>query len=145
MKKMYKIIAAILVIGILGAAYGWFFVYNKPHENYSKIEPVAKLEAKVCFDAFAENSPETADWLGQVIQISGTVNEFEQADSLSILVFVQNEDEMFGSSGIRCSMIPDFSEQAAKLKLPTQISIKGYCTGFNGSDLIIEQCVIIKL
>lgn len=144
MKKFFKIVIILLILGIIGASYGWFFIYNKPHTDYSKVEPFANLKAEDCYNEFANGTEESKKLLGQVIQISGEAKTFEKLDSLAILVFVFSEDDMFGSEGIRCSLSPSAIEEASNIALPANITVKGYCTGYNGSDLIIEQCILIS-
>jgi len=143
MKRSYKILLILVVVSILGAAYGWFFVYNKPHTDYSKEKPVAVLNAESCYTSFANGEDKTKQWLGQVIQISGTANSIEKGDSLTTIVFVFSEG-MFGDEGIRCSLLPDAAEKVASLTFPVDITLKGYCTGYNETDLVIEQCSIIN-
>lgn len=141
MKKIYLFLIIAAIIGLLAGAYGWFFVYNKPHTDYSTATPFAKISADECYNGFVISSEPSKLWLGQVIEIHGKATIFEQTDSLSILVFVFNEDEMFGNEGIRCSFLPNDAEQAARLNLPAEVTLKGYCTGYNGSDVLLEQCV----
>ncbi len=142
MKKIWKIIIALAILGMLGAAYGWFFVYNKPHTDYSKEEPVAVLTAQEAFELFSNhNEIKTKDMLGKVIQISGEAKSVENSDSLTIVVFVFKEGD-FGDEGVRCSMLPSEAEKLKSISFPAQISIKGYCTGYNETDLLIEQCVV---
>jgi hypothetical protein len=47
---------------------------------------------------------------------------------------------MFGDEGIRCVMSKKSSPEAAKLKPDGITRIKGYCTGFNDTDVIMEHC-----
>jgi len=143
MKRIYKILLILVAVCILGAAYGWFFVYNKPHTDYSKEKPVVVLNAESCYTSFADGEEKTKQWLGQVIQISGTANSIEKDDSLTTIVFVFSEG-LFGDEGIRCSLLPKSVEKTTSMTFPAQVTLKGYCTGYNETDLVIEQCSIIE-
>lgn len=143
MKNLKRIIIVALIFGGIGAAYTWFFVYNKKHTDYAREKPEYTMEAKNCFNAFVNNSNESADMLGKVVQIYGTVNKFEEGDSLSTLIFVFNEG-MFGDEGIRCVLLPESAEKAAVMNLPAELSLKGYCVGYNETDLILEYCTLIN-
>jgi len=143
MKRFYKFLIIVIILGILGAVYGWFFIYNKPHTDYSTVKPVAILDAESCYNSFVNKEAKTKAWLGQVIEISGKAQSFEKTDSLTTVVFVFNEG-MFGDEGIRCSLLPESAEKIKSISFPAEITIKGYCTGYNETDLVIEQCSIIN-
>jgi hypothetical protein len=140
MKKLVKIIGVLAILGILGAAYGWFFVYNKPHVNYEKAEPDAVLSAKECYQAF---SAENSENLGKVLLLNGVPTAVEQQDSMVIVVFAFNQG-MFGDEGIRCTMLPNHNKTALALDFSKEIKIKGKCQGYNGTDVILEHCSIVN-
>lgn len=140
MKKLVKVIGVLAILGILGAAYGWFFVYNKPHVNYENAEPDVVLTAEDCYKTFTS---ENSDYLGKVLQLSGVPTSIEQQDSLVIVVFAFNEG-MFGDEGIRCTMLPNHSKTALGLNVSNEIKIKGKCQGYNGTDVILEHCSIVN-
>jgi hypothetical protein len=140
MKRLLKIGAVLAVVGVLAAAYVWFFIYNKPHKNYEKAKPEAVLSAADCFNSFVNNNN---DYTGKVIQLDGALSNVESQDSLVIVVFVFNEG-MFGDEGIRCTMLPKYKQDALELNMNDKIDIKGLCTGYNGTDVILEHCSIIN-
>lgn len=140
MKKLVKVIGVLAILGILGAAYGWFFVYNKPHVNYEKAEPDAKLSAKVCYQTFAN---ENTDNLGKVLLLTGVPTSVEQQDSLVIVVFAF-EQGMFGDEGVRCTMLPNYNDAALAYDFSKEINIKGKCQGYNDTDVILEHCSIVN-
>ena len=140
MKKLLKIVGILAIIGILAAAYGWFFVYNKPHENYEKAKPEAVLTATDCFESFTSNGGKLT---GQVLQLEGVPSYVEEQDSMVIVVFVYNEG-MFGDEGIRCTMLDNHSQKALALNLSNTVDIKGLCTGYNGTDVILEHCSFVN-
>lgn len=140
MKKLMKIVGILVIVGILAATYGWFFVYNKPHKNYEKAKPQAVLSATDCFESFTGNGNTLT---GQVLQIEGALSYVEEQDSMVIVVFVFNEG-MFGDEGIRCTMLPKYNEAALAMNSSNKIDIKGLCTGYNGTDVILEHCSFVK-
>ena len=50
---------------------------------------------------------------------------------------------MFGDEGIRCIMLPNQNELMKKYGTSTLITIKGYCTGYNDTDVIIEKASVV--
>lgn len=140
MKTWIKIVLAIVLIGIIAALLGYFFIYNKPHKDYEKAKPAFTLPAKELYDAFVSRKDESsAKYNDQVILLSGRVSKIEATDSLVIAVFVFNQG-MFGDEGIRCTFLPKYNETARKILPDSEIRVKGYCAGFTDTDVILEQC-----
>jgi hypothetical protein len=144
MKTCVKIILSLFVAGIITAVLIYTFVYNKSHPDYEKIKPDYTLSASELYNSFKSNTTGSEiKYNGKVLSVSGTLTKVESTDSLVIVVYVFNQG-MFGDEGIRCTMLPKFNEEAKKLQPGNIYNIKGYCTGFNDSDVILEQCTIIK-
>jgi len=143
MKLWIKIILGLAIAGIVAAFLIYHFVINKPHPNFEKIKPDYTLDAGAFYNEF-KTTRENASKLynGKVIEISGKLSRVESADTLTIAVFIFSKG-MFGDEGIRCVMLKKYSEDAKKLKPDGTIRIKGYCTGFNETDVIIEHCSLI--
>ena len=144
MKKLKIIIGVLLVIGILGGTYGWFFVYNKPHRDYENEEAEYSIVAIDCYQKFASLAEGTENnYTGKMLEISGIPSKIETNDSLCVVVFVFNEG-MFGDEGIRCSMLASHHEKAKLLSMNETVNIKGFCSGYNGTDVVLEHCSIVR-
>jgi len=144
MKKWFKIIVVTAIIGIGGLAYIWFFVYNKPHQNIEKSTPDFVISSSKCYNSYTdENNTGLSDYTGKVLQITGIPSSIESNDSLVVVVFVFNQG-MFGDEGIRCTMLPSHADKSKNINLLVPITIKGYCSGYNDTDVVLEQCSIIK-
>ncbi|TRZ71276.1 MAG: hypothetical protein D4R97_06945 [Bacteroidetes bacterium] len=143
MKLWIKIILGLAVAGIGAALLIYHFVINKPHPDFEKIKPDYSLNAGAFYNEF-KTSKENAHKLynGKVIEITGKLARVESADTLTIAVFVFNQG-MFGDEGIRCTVSKKFNPETKKLKPDGIIRIKGYCTGFNETDVIMEHCSLI--
>jgi hypothetical protein len=143
MKLWIKIMLGLALVGITAAFLIYHFVINKPHPDYEKIKPEYTLDAGAFYNEF-KTSKENASKLynGKVIEITGKLSRMENVDTLTIAVFVFSQG-MFGDEGIRCTMSKKFSEEAKKLKPDGIIRIKGYCSGFGDSDVIMEHCSLI--
>jgi len=144
MKKWMKIITALAVIGVLAAVYVWFFVYNKPHRDYEKADPDHIVAAEELFFQF-RNDKAVADSLytGMVLQVNGALDKVESGDSLVVAIFIFDQG-MFGDEGIRCVMLDNHYKGLADYGKGDGIIIKGFCTGYNDTDVILEKCSIIK-
>jgi hypothetical protein len=142
MKKWIIILAGIIIAGIAGLAVIFFFFYNKPHPDYEKMDAAYSLKASELYQAFTTGRQEAEKkFNGQVVEISGIPAKLEDTDSLVVAVFVFNQG-MFGDEGIRCTLLPGAHAKARGMSPATEVKIKGYCTGFNDTDVILEQCSI---
>lgn len=144
MKTWIKIGIGLAIAGIIGALVVYKFVYNKPHPDYETETADFRMEAKQLFSEF--KSDETAagqKYNGKVIEISGTPSSIEDADSMLIVVFAF-EEGMFGSEGIRVTMLPKFNDPRRQISTSETITLKGFCTGFNGTDVILEKGSMVK-
>lgn len=144
MKILKKIVAALVVLGILGAVYIWFFVYNKPHRDYENASADYSIEAIDCYQNFTSQFDGSEDmYTGKILEISGVPNQIESNDSLCVLVFVFNEG-MFGDEGIRCTMLASHHQKAKQLDMSKNVKIKGFCSGYNDTDVVLEHCSIVE-
>ena len=64
-------------------------------------------------------------------------------DSLVIAVFVFNQG-MFGDEGVRCTMLHGQTKLAANISKGNTVKIKGFCSGYNDTDVILEKCSLIQ-
>jgi hypothetical protein len=144
MKKWMKIIGALAVIGILAALYVWFYIINKPHTDYEKADPDQIVACEELFLQY-RNDKALADSLytGKVLQITGPLSKVSSKDTLVVAIFVFDEG-MFGDEGIRCVMLPNHYAALGDYGIGSIITLKGYCTGYNDTDVIIEKSSIIK-
>ena len=145
MKKTLIIIGILIVVGAIAALLVYKYVYNKPHPDYVTAEPEAKVKAKRLYTDFSKN-PEIANerYGGKIIQIEGNITRVDLVDSLVVLVYVYGDDEMF-EEGIRVTMLPAFHQEARKLSKLRPVKVKGLCTGYNGSDVIIEKGSLVAV
>jgi len=140
MKKVIKITGVLFLVAVLAAAYVWFFVYNKPHRDFEKAKPVIVESARQSYQNFKTN-PRAAE-AGKVIEIHGVPSGIEHSDSLVVVVFAFQKG-MFGNEGVRCTVLPNYRKEAVKLSIRDTVYIKGFCSGYNGTDVILEDCSII--
>ncbi len=143
MKKWMKIIGSLAIVGIIATLYIWFYVINKPHRDYEKAEPDHVLAAEQLFEQYRHDKV-IADSLytGMVLQINGNIDKVESKDSIVVAIFIFDQG-MFGDEGIRCILLPNHYAELGNYGKGSEITIKGYCTGYNDTDVIIEKASII--
>jgi hypothetical protein len=143
MNKWIKIFLVLIGVGVVAGIAVYVFVYNKPHTDYANAKPEIVAEARACFDEFVNNRTQAEQkYNGKIVQLSGEVTRIEKNDTLAVLVFVFNEG-VFGDEGVRCTMLPDASA-AAEVKPGVRVAVKGLLTGYNETDVIMENCSLVK-
>jgi hypothetical protein len=146
MKRKKLIIAAIALfaIGLVSAGLVYQFVYNKPHRDYERAKPVFIIAATDLFDSFrTDREKAEKKYNGQVVLLSGKLDKIEVSDDLVTGVFVFGQG-MFGDEGIRCTMLPQHAPGLKSIPEGSDVQIKGFLTGYNDSDVILEKCSIIR-
>jgi len=135
---MKKIISIGFLITVLLVGYVYFFQYNKSHPDYANQKPVFQINAEKLYSDFTNNT-DSKKYLGKVIQIEGIVSTIEKTDS-SAVISINFEEGMFGEQGVRCTMI----SSDVLVKSGAKITIKGVCTGYNDTDVVLEHCITIN-
>jgi hypothetical protein len=143
MNKWLKIFIGLSLLGLLTAAAVYFFVYNKPHVNYEKAKPQHTLSAEVLYYSFVQDE-EAAQQIynGTVVQFDGRLDDIEVSGEMVIAMFSFGEG-MFGAEGVRCTMLENHALALQEILPGTEITLKGFCAGYNGTDVIIENCSIV--
>ncbi len=144
MSKTVKILLGIVVIGLLAALMVYFFIYNKPHTNYEKAKTDVEITAENLYQSYVnDQSNAEQTFNGKVIEVTGKLDGLEEVEEMVIAVFALSEG-MFGKEGIRCTMLPNHQETVRSMKSGDMITLKGFCAGFSGSDVIMEECSVIQ-
>jgi hypothetical protein len=143
MKKKMIVLLSIGAIGIIAFALIWKFVYNKPHMDYAAATADHSLTPLELYEAFTLNYDEAMElYIGRMIEVTGKPDAIEQVGDLVIAAF-HFGDGPFGPEGVRCTFIEGYDAQ--HVQSGQTITIKGYCTGFTGEDVILENCTDASL
>jgi hypothetical protein len=140
MKMWLKVLIGLAVLGVCASVLVYFFVYNKPHPDYENLKPDFVINAEDLYKSFMiDKTGSEKIYNGKVLQVDGKVSKTEVNDSLAVAVFVFDQGP-FGDAGIRCSFPLKFRDEVKKLVPDGSVRIKGYCTGYNDTDVILEEC-----
>ncbi|HRY32343.1 MAG TPA: hypothetical protein P5531_05195 [Bacteroidales bacterium] len=139
MKKWMLILITLIILGVIAAFLIYKYIYNKPHTDYVKAKTDVSVHAADLFNAYvSDQASADATYTGKVLEVKGAFTRIEQADSLTIVVFVLGEG-LFGDEGVRVTLLPAYSDKASQLEPGSEITLKGYCTGFNDTDVVLEK------
>ncbi|MEQ8323964.1 MAG: hypothetical protein RIC15_00155 [Vicingaceae bacterium] len=141
--KGVKILVVILTLIGTGIFIVYEFTYNKSKPDYAELEADYQVSAEELYNEFlADQVGSSAKYNGKMLQLSGEITKIERTDSLLIAVYVFNEG-MFGDEGVRCTFLADKAQNLENADLSTN-DIKGFCSGYNDVDVILEKCTLIK-
>lgn len=143
-KNVFRIALIILILALASGFYVWKYIYNKPHPDYLTLPADASVEAMTLFNAYiTDQSAAEKIYNGKVVEITGVPTAIEQSDSLHFVVFVFRQGD-FGDEGIRCTLHPQALKNDFHLIPDKPVTLKGYLTGFNGTDIIFEKCSFVE-
>jgi hypothetical protein len=145
MNKWIKIIAILAVAGLIAAFLVWKFYINKPHADIENTPAAYSLNASELWKQYnQELKISDSLYTGKVVEISGNLSNIDKVDSLLYLVFVMEPDPDFGNKTIRCEMLAKYNGEAAALAPNSPVKVKGFCSGYDQTDIKFTKCSIIK-
>jgi hypothetical protein len=144
MKTWIKIGIGVGIVAVIALFLAYKFVYQKQQPDYENMDAAFTTTARNLYEAFKSNKDEAAGkFNGEVLVLTGTLGKVETADSTITLVFIFNRSEL-SEEGVRCIMLPSFNQDASRLQPDGEVRIKGYCTGFSGTDVVLEHCSVMS-
>ena len=145
MNKIFKTGLILGVIGLVAAALVWKFYVNKPHDDIEKSTPAYTMATEEIWKQYnADLKTSDSLYTGKVIELSGKLNRADKSDSLVYAVFVMEADSLFGDKSVRCEMLQKYNDETIAIAAGTAVKIKGFCTGFDGTDIKFNKCSIVK-
>lgn len=139
MKIFWRVVLGLLAVVVLVVAYFLVFVYFKPHVDYLKAEVEVVVSGEQLFHDFVSDpAGAAATYNGRVLLVEGVVDQVEEEEGLVVAVMVF-DDGFFGQEGVRFTMLEG---QQGKVAAGRHMQIKGFCTGYTGADVILENASV---
>jgi len=144
MNKRLIIGLTILVALAAGAGYA-YHEYYRPHVSMANATSDFDSEAVALIREFESNEAKAnKKYLSKVLIVQGMVKAVDSAGG-----WVISLGDTITQTSVRCLMDSLFRGTSPAIVRGNQISIKGYCTGFNadellGSDVLLDRCVLHK-
>ena len=130
-----KIVIAVVVLGIIGAAIG-YYMYQKPVDKMSSLSVNEEISAQDLFTAFESNEAEANKrFLDKVIAVKGTVTKISK-DNEKASIFLETGDML---ASIMCQL------EDVNAKFPSEgdeVTVKRVCTGYL-TDVVLVRSIII--
>jgi RecG-like helicase len=139
MKTWKKMLAAVVLITLAAAAYG-FYLYNKKPADVRKLPADYEMAAALLVADFSKD--ETAanhKYLDKVIAVKGKITEVKlDAATGQATVTLDTGDPL---AAVTCSFYNEEAAAVKKLQQGMAVVIKGKCTG-KLMDVVLNKCSI---
>ncbi len=135
---MKKALLALLIIGIVGIAVG-YYQWNKPKENMATSQAEATVgAAQLLTEYSAAEDAANAKYLGKTIAVSGPVKETSiEAGTIKVMLGTGQE------FGVYCTLDSLAQHPRTAFPLGETITLKGKCDGYN-LDVQLSRCVEVR-
>ena len=142
MKRIYKILAGLAIIGILAGAGMYWYAFMRPHTNMLKAEAEVKLSASDLFNDFSSNeAAANTKYIGKIIEVTGNIVQVNTDETQTSIIL---EDELFGvSTYLDSSFVASNPNLIQEINPNQSVTIRGQCDGML-SDVVISRAVIIQ-
>ena len=145
MKKILYLSLIIVGIIIIGAGAYAFMEYNRKPKDAAKVKAAFSLNCEQLCQAFLKNEKKAQQlYDGKAIAVTGELSSVEKDEHGSYtLIFEDSVD----NAAVRCSLDSLHNEGCAALTKGRQLTVKGFCSGFNkddllGSDVLLSRCTV---
>ena len=104
MKKIRVIIILIVVFSLMGSAYAWFFIWNKPKQDVKDAASIP-VSATVIFNDYSTNEKSAnTKYIDKIVEVTGEVNNVSKNAEGKTVLLLKTDDLMFG---VNCTMEED--------------------------------------
>ena len=135
MKKTWKVLLAIVLIGLITGAIIFYKIWYMPHRDV-KDETAIAVTAQAIMDTYtADEKKANTLYLDKAIEVSGEVAGVSKTQQGKTVLSLKTSDPM---AGVRCTMKED-----VEVKPGEQVKIKGICSGFL-MDVTLIDCYVVK-
>jgi hypothetical protein len=139
MKRFFKYIGILFVIGILVGVAVFLFVFRKSSDNIANETPAFKVSCTQLVSEFESNEQvANTKYLDKVIEVSGTIAELN-SDTSGVNITLRDEN---ATSGVTCSFGISQKINIKELKLGSPLTCKGICTGFLMDVTLIKGALV---
>jgi len=127
-------------IVIVAAVFTFGYAFRGAENSVEKIDASYSITANELFNAF--DSDETAaneKFLGKVIEVKGTIGEFEKTNNGFVVIKLSSDSPM---GGVSCSFETNQDNILRQAEKGGNITIKGTCSGML-MEVILDKCAVV--
>lgn len=130
-----KLIAAVLVLALIGVGTGIYLFY-KPTADAGSADGIPVTAVELAKQYTADEQKANTDYLGKVVQVSGTVSEVSKNQDGAVVVIFETGDPM---APVLCTM----EDKAVVATASQSLTLKGFCNG-NNLGVVLNRCVVVE-
>ena len=142
MKRIYIIIAILVVVILMAGAGAYWDAFMRPHANILTARPAYVLSSSQLLSEFSEDE-EAANkkYAGEIVEVAGKIADVKKGVKQTAVIL---EDHFSGISVyLDSSFVVNHPETVNDLDAEQSITIRGQCDGML-TDIIISRAVIIE-
>ena len=145
MKKFFKIILYLFIVGLICGIGVYLYVFHKPHRNLANEKPAFTLTAADLIIQFGEKEDSCYKVYGdKAIQVNGKIADISKKGNIIQTIVLENS-----SSGVSCGFNSLYnvenSEKISKLKVGDIVKLKGKCDGYDMiMGVVLTQCCVVE-
>ena len=127
MKKGWKYIIALSVIGLIVAAIVSLYVFRKSDNSVAGKKPDFKVLCSEIVNEFeSDEQSASTKYVDKIVEVEGVIAEIS-SDEESYVIILKDPDSF---SGVSCSISKEEIKEDEIGKAGDKIKIKGICTGY---------------
>jgi hypothetical protein len=131
----------LLIVGLVVVAASAYFGYREWNRDLVQAEDTkadVTLKAEELFQAFVTDEvAANTRFNDKVVQVEGKVREVNGGGTAPVNVLLETGDAL---GAVVCEFEPG---TAVDLKKDAQVTIKGFCAGYN-LDVLLQRCAIVE-
>lgn len=127
-----KIIGVVLLLALIGVGTGIYLFY-KPSKDACGSDGIPITAIELARQYTADEKKANTDYLGKVVEVSGTVSEVTKNQDGAVVITFDTGDPM---APVLCTMEEG---KAATATVSQKVTIKGFCNG-NNLGVVLNRC-----
>lgn len=142
MKKIIRIIAALLIIIALGSFIAWKALMNAPKASAAEKPIDISIAAQALYQEYsADEVAGDKKYISQVIQVKGKITDLYEDEQGAPVALLGLDNEDFG--GILCTFEVNQKEKLSHKTIGDSIIVKGICSGLL-MEVVLNRCNLIQ-
>jgi len=145
MKKIFKVILILFIIGLICGIGVYLYVFHKPHRNLANEKPAYELNAADLLSQYGAKEDSCNKLYGdKALQVSGKIADISKKGELVQTIVLEDP-----TTGISCSFDSAYCaenlKQISGFKVGDKIILKGKCDGYDAiMGVVLTRCVLVK-
>jgi hypothetical protein len=139
MKKLLKILASLILTGLLILVGGWLYINYAPQKSTEKKTADVTLTASELYATFeADEAAANQHFIGQILAVKGVIGEKLTDENLAPVLILREAHAM---AGVMCTLLKNQQTNFDALTVGDSVTVKGKCNGML-MDVVLDEGVV---